>query len=193
MPIGFEVNDYDSDDDISSTEDEVIELPTNNKKNKKLKPKKKRKSILKESKIVKNKAKEKIKNMESEVNDLEFFEYLKEKNEKQLSFSNENENENENEISGFFTDNELKDQLEELNKLQKYQKNQWKTQNFTHYTTKSQIITNNIQFSMNSMFNKRRNPNSRTKTLSTVSRVNTRLPILKKKKQKTYRNIGSMW
>ena len=98
MPIGFEVNDYDSDDDISSTEDEVIELPTNNKKNKKLKPKKKRKSILKESKIVKNKAKEKIKNMESEVNDLEFFEYLKEKNEKQLSFSNENENENENEI-----------------------------------------------------------------------------------------------
>ena len=56
MPIGFEVNDYDSNDDISSTEDEVIELPTNNKKNKKLKPKKKRKSILKESKIVKNKA-----------------------------------------------------------------------------------------------------------------------------------------
>ena len=35
MPIGFEVNDYDSDDDISSTEDETIDLPINNKNNKK--------------------------------------------------------------------------------------------------------------------------------------------------------------
>ena len=185
MPIGFEVNDYDSDDDISSTEDEVIELPTNNKKNKKLKPKKQRKSILKESKIVKNKAKEKIKNMESEVNDLEFFEYLKEKNEKkQVSFSNENE------ISGFFTDNELKDQLDELNKLQKYQKKQWKTQNFTH----TQRDTNNNYYLMNGIFNRQRTPNSRTKILSTVSRVNTTLPIFNRKKQaKTYRNIGSMW
>ena len=75
MPIEFEVNDYDSDDDISSTEDEVIELPINNKKNKKLKPKKQKKSILKEYKLVKKKAKEKIKNKEREVNDLKFLEY----------------------------------------------------------------------------------------------------------------------
>ena len=59
MPIGFEINDYDSDDDISSTEDENIYLPIDNKKNKKLK--KKKNSILKESKIVKNRAMEKIK------------------------------------------------------------------------------------------------------------------------------------
>ena len=188
MPIEFEVNDYDSDDDISSTEDEVIELPINNKKNKKLKPKKQKKSILKESKLVKNKAKEKIKSMESEVNDLEFFEYLKEKNEKKhVSFSNENE------ISGFFTDNDLKDQLEELKKLQEYQARQWKTQKFSHYKSKRDIITNNIQYPMNTIFNTRRNRNSRTKTLSTISRVNTRLPIWNKQKQKTYRNIGSMW
>jgi hypothetical protein len=189
MPIGFEINDYDSDDDISSTEDEIIDLPINDKKNKKLKSKKQKKSILKESKIVKNKAKEKIKSMESEVNDLEFFDYLKEENEKQkaVSFSND-------EISGFFTDNELKVQLEELDKLQKYQKHQWKTQDFTHETTQSAIVSNNIKFSMNSMFKKRTNTNSRTKTLSTISRVNTRLPIMKlQKKPKTYRNIGSMW
>ena len=79
MPIGLQINDYDSDDDISSTEDEVIELQNSNKKNQKLKPKKKKKSILKESKIVKNKAKEQIKSMESEVDDLEFFEYLNQK------------------------------------------------------------------------------------------------------------------
>ncbi len=189
MPIGFEINDYDSDDDISSTEDEIIDLPINDKKNKKLKSKKQKKSILKESKIVKNKAKEKIKSMESEVNDLEFFEYLKEENKKQkaVSFSND-------EVSGFFTDNELKAQLEELDKLQKYQQYQWQTQDFTHETTRSSIISNNIKFSMNSIFKRRINPNSRTKTLSTIYRVNTRLPIMKQqKKPKTYRNIGSMW
>ena len=188
MPIGFEINDYDSDDDISSTEDENIYLPIDNKKNKKLK--KKKNSILKESKIVKNRAMEKIKDMESEVNDLEFFEYLKEKNEKKdvLSFSNDNE------ISGFFTDDELKDQLEELKKLQKYQQYKWKTQKFTHNANRSKTVTNNIQFSMNNIFNKRINPNSRTKTLSTVYNSNTRLPILKhKKKEKLYSNIGSMW
>ena len=189
MPIGFEINDYDSDDDISSTEDEIIDLPINDKKNKKLKSKKQKKSILKESKIVKNKAKEKIKSMESEVNDLEFLDNLKEENEKQkaVSFSND-------EISGFFTDNELKVQLEELDKLQKYQKHQWKTQDFTHETTQSAIVSNNIKFSMNSMFKKRTNTNSRTKTLSTISRVNTRLPIMKiKKNPKKKKNKGSMW
>lgn len=189
MPIGFEVNDYDSDDDISSTEDETIDLPIN-KKNKKLKPKKQKKSILKESKIVKNKAKEKIKSMESEVNDLEFFEYLKEKKEKNnvVSFSNENE------ISGFFTDNELKDQLHELDKLEKYQNNQWKSQDFSHYMTQSQVITNNIQISMKGLFGERKRQNSRTKILNTTSRVNTRIPIVKREKRsKIYRNIGSMW
>ena len=110
------------------------------------------------------------------------------KNEKKhVSFSNENE------ISGFFTDNDLKDQLEELKKLQEYQARQWKTQKFSHYKSKRDIITNNIQYPMNTIFNTRRNRNSRTKTLSTISRVNTRLPIWNKQKQKTYRNIGSMW
>lgn len=193
MPIGLQVNDYDSDDDISSTEDEVIELQTGNKKNKKLKPKKKKKSILKESKIVKNKAKEKIKSMESKVDDLEFFEYLKEKKEKKeknnvVSFSNETE------ISGFFTNNELKDQLDELDKLKKYQNYQWKTQDFSHHITQSQITTNNIQFSMKGLFGERIRQNSRTKILNTTSRVNTRLPIVnQEKRSKTYRNIGSMW
>lgn len=190
MPIGLQINDYDSDDDISSTEDEVIELQNSNKKNQKLKPKKKKKSILKESKIVKNKAKEQIKSMESEVDDLEFFEYLKEKKEKNnvVSFSNENE------ISGFFTDNELKDQLDELDKLQKYQNYQWKTQDFSHHITQSQITTNNIQFSMKGLFGERKRQNSRTKILNTTSRVNTRLPIVKQEKRsKTYRNLGSMW
>ena len=187
MPIGLQINDYDSDDDISSTEDEVIELQNSNKKNQKLKPKKKKKSILKESKIVKNKAKEQIKSMESEVDDLEFFEYLKEKNNV-VSFSNENE------ISGFFTDNELKDQLDELDKLQKYQNYQWKTQDFSHHITQSQITTNNIQFSMKGLFGERKRQNSRTKILNTTSRVNTRLPIVKQEKRsKTYRNLGSMW
>ena len=192
MPIGLQVNDYNSDDDISSTEDEVIELQTGNKKNKKLKPKKKKKSILKESKIVKNKAKEKIKSMESKVDDLEFFEYLKEKKEKNnvVSFSNENENE----ISGFFTNNELKDQLDELDKLKKYQNYQWKTQDFSHHITQSQVITNNIQISMKGLFGERKRQNSRTKILNTTSRVNTRLPIVnQEKRSKTYRNIGSMW
>ena len=41
MPIGLEVNDYDSEEDVSSTEDENINLPVVNKTNKKVKPKKK--------------------------------------------------------------------------------------------------------------------------------------------------------
>ena len=80
MPINFEVNDYDSEADVSSTEDDSLNLPPVTKKNKKIKSKKPIKnSILKESKIIKDKAKKKIKNMESKLNDLEFFEYLKEK------------------------------------------------------------------------------------------------------------------
>ena len=64
MPIGFEINDYDSEADVSSTEDDSKELPVNdsNRKNKKLKTKQKKKNPLKDSKIVKDKAKKKIKN-----------------------------------------------------------------------------------------------------------------------------------
>ena len=42
MPIGLEVNDYDSEEDMSSTEDDSKQLPINdsNKKNRKLKSKK---------------------------------------------------------------------------------------------------------------------------------------------------------
>ena len=118
MPIGLEVNDYDSDADVSSTEDDSIKVPIVNKKNKKLKSgeKAKKNSILKESKIVKDKAKKTIKNMESEISDLEYFEYLKD----------ETENKEEKEISNFFTDEELFDQLQELEKLKNIQRQLWR-------------------------------------------------------------------
>ena len=55
MPVGLEVNDYDSGDgDVSSTEDDSLNLPVINTSNKKLKKKKlKKKNILKESKFYK--------------------------------------------------------------------------------------------------------------------------------------------
>ena len=60
MPIILEVNDYDSENDLSSTEDDNTNLPNieskvkkKNKKNKKIKAKKK-KSILKDLKKKKN-------------------------------------------------------------------------------------------------------------------------------------------
>ena len=116
MPIGLEVNDYDSEEDVSSTEDDSKQLPINdsNKKNRKLKSKKRneKKSILKESKIVKDKAKRKIKTMESELNDLEFFDYLKEKAETNETISDE-----EN-INDFFTNKELEEQMKELEKIE---------------------------------------------------------------------------
>ena len=40
MPIGFEVNDYDSEADVSSTEDDSLNLPVVKSKNKKVKSKK---------------------------------------------------------------------------------------------------------------------------------------------------------
>ena len=41
MPVGLQVNDYDSEDDVSSTEDDNLNLPVVSKKNKKIKSKKK--------------------------------------------------------------------------------------------------------------------------------------------------------
>ena len=68
MPVGLEVNDYDSEADVSSTEDDSLNLPVNNVSNKKIKKKKtEKKSILKESKFIKDKAKQRIKNMESKA------------------------------------------------------------------------------------------------------------------------------
>ena len=195
MSVKLEVKDYDSDDDISSTEDESIEFPVINKRNKKLKKKKikEKKSMLKESKIVKDSAKLKIKHMENEINDLDFFGYLKEKNEKTLVSLNEHPEQPE--IHGFFTDNELKDQINELNKLEKYQKVQWKSQKFSHtiQVMNSATTQNNIQGQMTGIFGQRIRNNSRTKTLNSRARVDTRLALPQKKKQKNYSNIGSMW
>ena len=71
MPIILEVNDYDSEDDVSSTEDDNNnETNIKNKTKKKIKKNKKVKSKkipLKESKIVKDTAKKKIKNMEKQI------------------------------------------------------------------------------------------------------------------------------
>ena len=116
MPVGLEVNDYDSEEDVSSTEDDNLNLPVNNVSNKKIKKKKtEKKSILKESKIVKDKAREKIKNMESEVKDINSVNYLENNKEKSVTFG-------EDEIREFFTDEELADQLKELKKLEKTKK-----------------------------------------------------------------------
>ena len=54
MPVGLQVNDYDSEEDVSSTEDDNLNLPVVSKKNKKIKSKKKtdKSSILKESNII---------------------------------------------------------------------------------------------------------------------------------------------
>ena len=51
MPVGLEVNDYDSEEDVSSTEDDNLNLPVVNTSNKKIK---KRKQIKKYIKRVKN-------------------------------------------------------------------------------------------------------------------------------------------
>ena len=189
MPIGFEVNDFDSDEDVSSTEDDGLKVPVVNKKNKKLKSKVKtqKNSILKESKIVKDKAKKTIKNMESEINDLEYFEYLKDKTE----------NEGEKEISKFFTDDELVDQFKELERLQKIQKQMWKVNNSHIALTEMEKNANVIQSGMGRLFrnNSKNNNNSRTQQLNTTSRINTRIPILGGSRiiNKNYNNIGKMW
>jgi len=189
MPIGLEVNDFDSDEDVSSTEDDASKIPVVNKKNKKLKSKVKtqKNSILKESKIVKDSAKKTIKNMESEINDLEYFEYLKDKTE----------NNEEREINNFFTDDELLDQFKELERLNKIQKQLWKG-NLSHVgPTEIQQRSSYISSGMSNLFGNKlkNNNNSRTQQLNTTSRINTRIPILGGSRiiNRNYNNIGKMW
>lgn len=191
MPIGFEINDYDSDADLSSTEDDNIQLPVNNsnRQNKKLKSKKKneKKNPLKESKFVKDKAKKKIKNMESELNDLEFFDYLKEKTETK-DHSDEN-------IDDFFTDEDLAEQFKELEKIQKLQALQWQNKDVLNHReeTPMEKRSNTINTGMSGMFLTRTN-NSRTTNINATSRVNTNLPTRQVKNiTRSYRNIGRMW
>ena len=188
MPIGLEVNDYDSGDDVSSTEDDAVKVPVVNKKNKKLKSrgKEKKNSILKESKIVKDRAKKTIKNMEFEINDLEYFEYLKDKTE----------NKEEKEISNFFTDEELIDQLQELEKLKKIQSQLWKINNSHEALTEVEKRSITINSNMGKLFRvNSKNNNSRTQNLNTTSRVNTTIPIMSSSRivRKDYNNIGKMW
>ena len=191
MPIGFEINDYDSDADLSSTEDDNIQLPVNNsnRQNKKLKSKKKneKKNPLKESKFVKDKSKKKIKNMESELNDLEFFDYLKEKTETK-DHSDEN-------IDDFFTDEDLAEQFKELEKIQKLQALQWQNKDVLNHReeTPMEKRSNTINTGMSGMFLTRTN-NSRTTNINATSRVNTNLPTRQVKNiTRSYRNIGRMW
>ncbi len=201
MPIGFEVNDYDSEADVSSTEDDNLDLPVVTNKNKKVKTKRKieKKSILKESKIVKDKAKAKIKNMETEINDLEFFDYLKEKTEK-----TKEKVILQNEIRDFFTDEELAEQLTELKKLEKVQRNLWINHGNSHVVQtgiqqrekfiRSMPLLSRGSFLTSKSLKKSIN-NSRTKELNTTSRVNTSIPLMSSKRiiNRTYSNIGRMW
>ena len=126
MPIGFEINDYDSDADLSSTEDDQEQIPVNNsnRKNKKLKSKKK---SIKRIQNSKDKAKKKIKNMESELNDLNF-DYLKEKTE--------TKNDSDENINDFFTDEDLAEQFKELEKLQKLRLIQWQNKSVLNHKKK---------------------------------------------------------
>ena len=202
MPIGLEVNDYDSEADVSSTEDDNLDLPVVTNKNKKVKTKRKieKKSILKESKIVKDKAKAKIKNMETEINDLEFFDYLKEKTEKKkekVILQND-------EIRDFFTDAELAEQLTELKKLENMQKDLWKKHANSHVSVngiqqRQRVISSMPLLTRGSFLTtqslKKHLNNSRTKELNTSSRVNTTLPLMSSRRivNKGYNNIGKMW
>ena len=196
MPIGLEVNDYDSEEDVSSTEDENINLPVVNKTNKKVKPKKKpEKSVLKESKIVKERAKKRIKNMENEVKDINSVNYL---NNNRVTFA-------QDEIREFYTDAELVDQLKELKKLEETQKKLWKYAANSHIavpetvergvlykSTMPSIFTSNS--SMFSNLRKAQN-NSRTQYMNTSSRVSTSMPLMSGSRiiNKSYNNIGRMW
>lgn len=192
MPIGLEVNDYDSEADVSSTEDDSLDLPVVNNKNKKLKTKRKiqeKKSILKESKIVKDKAKKKIKTMENEVKDINSVNYLENIKEKNVTFG-------EDEIKEFFTDEELADQLAELKKLEELQKKLWKKHGNSHVgwseiQERSAIIRMGLPLlNSRSLYSQ-----SRTKHLNTSSRVNTTLPLMSSRRfvNKGYNNIGKMW
>jgi len=191
MPIGLEVNDYDSGDgDVSSTEDDKLDLPVNNSSNKKIKKKKnEKKSILKESKFIKDKAKKKIKNMQNELNSDNSINYLKE--EKKVSFG-------EDEVREFVTDAELVEQFKELEKIRETQRIQWQESRMTHIPVpkiKERELV--VQTNMSGMFRAVRNKvnNSRTQQLNTSSIVNTSMPLMGGSRiaNRSYRNIGSMW
>lgn len=197
MPVGLEVKDYDSEEDVSSTEDDSLNLPVNDASNKKLKKKKteKKKGILKESKFIKDKAKAKIKNMESKVKDIDSVDYLNENTENsKVTFG-------EDEVREFFTDEELADQLKELEKLKGIQRKLWKVNRShvgyipTEMTVRG--INYGIGIGMNGMFSRvsQATNNSRTTELNTTSRVNTRIPLLGGSKivNKGYNNLGRMW
>ena len=196
MPVGLEVNDYDSEADVSSTEDDSLNLPVNNVSNKKIKKKKtEKKSILKESKFIKDKAKERIKNMESKVKDIDSVDYLNN------DYSNNKVTFGEDEVREFFTDEELADQLKELEKLKKIQRQLWKANInddtvFNGPPTETSVRGMVYGFGMNGMFsNTSRSNNSRTTDLNTTARVDTHIPIMGGSRivNRSYNNIGRMW
>tara|TARA_B100000963_G_scaffold306253_1_gene280820 strand:+ start:852 stop:1427 length:576 start_codon:yes stop_codon:yes gene_type:complete len=191
MPVGLQVNDYDSEEDVSSTEDDNLNLPVVNKKNKKLKSKKKneKKSILKESKIVKDKAREKIKNMENEVKDINSVNYLENNKEKSVTFGND-------EIREFYTDEELAEQFAELKKLEARQKILWKHAANSHVGVSEKQERAAVIRSIVPLLGSGNILNSsRTKKLNTTSRVNTSLPRGRPKRiaKRNYYNMGKMW
>lgn len=192
MPVGLEINDFDSEEDFSSTEDDSINESSNIiRKNKKIKKKRKpeKKVVLKESKFMKDKAKKKIKNMEKEVKEIDSIKYF---GNGQVSFG-------EDSIREFYTDEELAGQLQELENLQKIQRDLWKV-NRSHVAgpqlTEQSIRAGIIGNGMSSLFKKRNtNNNSRTTELNMPSRVNTNIPILGGRNiiNRSYNNIGRMW
>ena len=202
MPIILEVNDYDSENDLSSTEDNntnLSNIENKRKKNvKKSKKDKKKKTLLKESKIVKDTAKKKIKNMEKQILKTKY-EYSDKKNKKEEIKKETNE-----EIREFFTDAELAEQFEELRKLEKTQKKLWKYSANSHvaipetdrrgnlYRSAMPLMVRNSSMFRNTI--KRQN-NSRTKKLNSNSIVNTNMPFLRGSKlaNRGYSNIGKMW
>ena len=202
MPIILEVNDYDSENDLSSTEDNNTNLSNiENKRKKNVKKSKKvkfKKTPLKESKIVKDTAKKKIKNMEKQILKTKY-EYSDKKNKKEEIKKETNE-----EIREFFTDAELAEQFEELRKLEKTQKKLWKYSANSHvaipetdrrgnlYRSAMPLMVRNSSMFRNTI--KRQN-NSRTKKLNSNSIVNTNMPFLRGSKlaNRGYSNIGKMW
>ena len=190
MPIGLEVNDYDSGDgDVSSTEDDSTSLPVTNISNKKIKKKKiVKKSILKESKFIKDKAKKKIKNMENEIKDIESVNYL---NNNRVTFG-------EDEVREFVTDSELVKKYKELEKIRKMQNLQWNENRMTHIPIpKIKEREEVIKTNMLGMFKNIRTNlnNSRTEQLNSSSIVNTTMPIMGGHRvvNRNYYNMGRMW
>tara|TARA_B100000963_G_scaffold357240_1_gene378936 strand:+ start:961 stop:1569 length:609 start_codon:yes stop_codon:yes gene_type:complete len=202
MPIILEVNEYDSDNDLSSTEDDNTNLTNiENKRKKNVKKSKKvkfKKTPLKESKIVKDTAKKEIKNMEKQILTTKY-EYSDKKIKKQEIKKETNE-----EIREFFTDAELADQFEELRKLEKNQKKLWKYSANSHVsipetTKRGNLYKSNMPLIMSNstMFlnTRKKQNNSRTQKLNSNSIVNTKMPIFTRGKivSRGYSNIGKMW